>query len=77
MRQVSLSKTILRGTSDGGQQHGQQRKCWMDNVKRMDIPAYARTANDGLLQKSLEKDLCCINLHAPPPPQHPNNSALM
>ena len=27
------SKTILQGTLEGGQCHGQQRKCWMDNIK--------------------------------------------
>ena len=31
--QNSLSKTILQGTLEGGQCCGQQRKCWMDNVK--------------------------------------------
>ena len=29
----SLSKTILQGTLEGGGHHGQQRKCWMDNIK--------------------------------------------
>ena len=29
----SLSKNILQGTLEGGQCHGQQRKCWMDNIK--------------------------------------------
>ena len=29
----SLSKTILQGTLDGGRCCGQQRKCWMDNIK--------------------------------------------
>ena len=34
-RHIGLSKTILQGTLDleGGQHHGRQRKCWMDNVK--------------------------------------------
>ena len=36
----SLSKTILRGTLMSGQPNGQQRKCWMDNIK-VDIPAHA------------------------------------
>ena len=36
--------------------------------QRVDIPAYARTAHNGLLQKRLEEDLCCIVLHVPPPP---------
>ena len=29
----SLSKTILQGTSEGGRHRGQQRKCWMNNIK--------------------------------------------
>ena len=29
----SLSKIILQGTLDGGQRHGRQRKCWMDNIR--------------------------------------------
>ena len=29
----SLSKTSLQSTLEGGQRHGWQRKCWMDNVK--------------------------------------------
>ena len=29
----SLSKIILRGSMEGGRHRGQQRKCWMDNVK--------------------------------------------
>ena len=28
--------------------------------QRVDVSAHARTAHKGLLQKSLEKDLCCI-----------------
>ena len=32
----------------------------------VDIPAHARTAHKGLLQKSLEEDLCWIVPHAPP-----------
>ena len=32
-RHDSLSKTILRGTLEGGQRRGRQRKCWMDNIK--------------------------------------------
>ena len=30
----SLSKTILQGTLEGGQHHGQQRQCWMGNIKQ-------------------------------------------
>ena len=32
-RHDSLSKTILRGTLEGWQRRGRQRKCWMDNIK--------------------------------------------
>ena len=32
-RHDSLSKTILKGTLEGGRFLGQQRKCWMDNIK--------------------------------------------
>ena len=32
-RHNSLSKTILRGTFEGGRHLGRQRKSWMDNIK--------------------------------------------
>ena len=32
-RHDSLSKTILRGTLEGGRRRGWQTKCWMDNIK--------------------------------------------
>ena len=32
-RHNSLSKTILQDTLEGGRSRGQQRKCWMDNIK--------------------------------------------
>ena len=32
-RLYSLSKTILRGTLEGGQRCGRQKKCWMNNMK--------------------------------------------
>ena len=32
-RHDSLSKTVLQGTLEGGQHHGQQRKCWTDDIK--------------------------------------------
>ena len=34
--------------------------------QRMGIPAHARTAHNGPLQKSLERDLCWIVPHVPP-----------
>ena len=37
--------------------------------QRVDIPAHARAAHKGLLQKRLEEDLCLIILHPP----HPHN----
>ena len=40
-RNDSLSKTILQGTLEDGQRRGRQRKCWMDNVQRADVPAHA------------------------------------
>ena len=33
-RHISLFKTILQDTLDGRWCHGQQRKCWMDNIKK-------------------------------------------
>ena len=36
--------------------------------QRVDIPAYARTANNGLLEKGLEENFCRIVCHAPPHP---------
>ena len=32
-RHDGLSKTILQSTEEGGRHLGQQRKCWMDNIK--------------------------------------------
>ena len=34
--------------------------------ERVDIPAHARTAHKGFLQKRLEGDLCSLDLHVPP-----------
>ena len=46
----------VKDTLEGGPHHGQQKKCWMDNI-RVDIPAHARTAHKGLWQKRPEEDL--------------------
>ena len=54
-RHDSLSKTILRGTLEGGRRNGWPRKCWMDIKKWTSVP---RTAHSGFLQKRLEEDLC-------------------
>ena len=45
---------------------GRQRKYWVVNVK--DISAYARIANEGLLQKRVEKDLLSRPLYPPDDP---------
>ena len=37
----------------------------MNNVKRADVPARARTPHNGPLQNRLEGDLCSIDLHVP------------
>ena len=37
--------------------------------QRVDIPAHARTAHKGLLQKRLEEGLCLIVPHVPPTTQ--------
>ena len=45
--------------------------------QRLDIPAHARAAHKGLLQKRLEEDLCYIVPPLPPPhhPRRPNRLA--
>ena len=53
-RHDSLSKTIPQGTLEGGRRRGRQKK----QFQRVDIPAHARTAHKGFLQKRLEEDLC-------------------
>ena len=47
-RYDSLSKAILRGTSEGGRRHGRQRKYWMGQHQKADIPVHARTTHNGL-----------------------------
>ena len=60
----SLSKAILWATKVSGQHHGQQRKCWLDNVKQWTcIPA--RTAHNCLPQKRLEENV--LNHSSCPP----------
>ena len=48
-----------------GRRRGRQRKCWMDNFRKVDIPAHARTAHNSHLQKRQEGDLCWIVPHVP------------
>ena len=55
----------VRATLDSGWCRGWQRKWWMDNIT-VDIPASARTAHKGLLQKRLEEDLYWIIPHVTP-----------
>ena len=47
----NLSKLILQGALEGGLRRGRQRKYWLD------IPAQARPADEGLLQKRLKEDV--------------------
>ena len=58
-RHNSFSKTILQGTSEGGQRRGRQRKCWMDNIKE-----WTSTSTLELLTR-LEKDVCGMVFHVP------------
>ena len=59
-----LSKITLLGTLEGWRCRGQQKKKKLTGrekvldgqYQRVDIPAHARTAPKGLLQKRLEKD---------------------
>ena len=70
-RNDSLSKTILQCTSEGGQQRGQQRKCWMDGTKvwsSLPMPelltmAFCRK------KKKKENNVCWISCHVPPTTQ--------
>ena len=64
MHHDSLSKTILWGTS-GGWATPWSAEEMLDWRQRMDVPTYARTAEDGLLQNRLENDLCWIVPHVP------------
>ena len=41
----------------------------LDGHQRVDIPAHARTARSGLLQKTREENLCWILCHVPPTTQ--------
>ena len=61
-------QNILQETLEGGQCCCWQRKCWMDNIKKWNLLALARTAHKGLLQKRFEEDLCWIVLQTSPPP---------
>ena len=57
-RYDSLSKTILRGTFEGGRRRGRQRKCWMEDIKEWTSLPEGKSAHKGLLQKWLDEDLC-------------------
>ena len=56
-RHDSLSKTILQGNPGGWATPWSAEEMLDGKHQRVDIPAHARTANKGLLQKRLEKDL--------------------
>ena len=71
-RHNSLSRTILRGTLEGGARRGRQWKCWMDNIKkRTSLPMPGLLTRD-LLQKRPEEDLCRIVPRVPS--RRPNRS---
>ena len=57
-RHDSLSKTILQGNPGGWATPWSAEEMLDGKHQRVDIPAHARTANKGLLQKRLEEDLC-------------------
>ena len=68
-RHDSLSRTFIRGSSilhpsstlEGGQRRGRSAEDMLDGQhQRVDIPAHARTAHNGLLRKGFEEDLCRI-----------------
>ena len=48
---LSISKTVLQDTLEGGRHRGRWRKCWVDNVKRVDVSSHTRTAHEGFLCK--------------------------
>ena len=54
----SLSKMILQGTLEGGQCHGQQRRCWMDNIKKWTSLPMPELLSKASRRKRLEEDLC-------------------
>ena len=64
-RHDSLSKTILQGNPGGWATPWSAEEMLDGKHQRVDIPAHARTANKGLLQKRLEEDLCWIVPHVP------------
>ena len=75
----SLSKTILQGTLEGMGDTGigcttsmilaSEEKATTPQHHRVDIPANARTAHNGLLQEILEEDLCWIVPYVSPTTQ--------
>ena len=68
----SLSKTVLRGTLEGGRCCGQQRKCWVGNIKEWtsplpmpELPTRASCRKDW---KTISADLTLMS------PRRPNHS---
>ena len=68
-RHDSLCKSILRSTLEGGRCQGLAEEVLDGQHQRVDIPAHARTAHKGILQKILEEDLCWIVPPVPPTTQ--------
>ena len=57
-RHDGLSKTIIQGNLEGGRHRGQQRKCWMDNIKAWISLPMQDLLTRAPLQKRLKDDLC-------------------
>ena len=68
-RHDSLSRTILKDTLEGGQHHGWQKKCWMDNIKEWTSLPMPELLTRASCRKRLEEHLCWIIRHVPPTTQ--------
>ena len=64
----SLSKTILQDTLEGGQCCGQQRKCWMDNIKERTSLPMPKLLTKASCRKDWKKISAESSLVPPPPP---------
>ena len=61
-RHGSLSKPILQITLGGGRHRGQQRNCWMDNVKEwISLPMLELLTRASCRKKRLGEDLYCLS----------------
>ena len=66
----SFSQIILQGTLEGGQCHGLQRKCWMDNIiewTSLPVPEVLAVASN----RKDWKRFCWMVPSCPPPPPWP------